>query len=224
MTGSPGRPRPVRGGAAPPDDGQSGSGGPGPRPAVDHRRRRAPLLRRRARSGSRRAPAARPARRRRHRARHGRPERSGRARARSRVRRGLPGRLRARVERPPPRALSWPGASGSTTWPSCRRSSSTCAPGGTGGRTVYAIGMSNGGFLAEHVARHGLLDLDGVVLVASSATDGIPAGPAGAGTAAAAALPRLPRHGRPPGGLRGRPDRTAGPAVRRAPGREPGVA
>ena len=32
-------------------------------------------------------------------------------------------------------------------------------PGGTGGRTVYAIGMSNGGFLAEHVARHGLLDL-----------------------------------------------------------------
>ena len=35
---------------------------------------------------------------------------------------------------------------------------------------VYAIGMSNGGFLAEHVARHGLLDLAGVVLVASSAT------------------------------------------------------
>ena len=34
-------------------------------------------------------------------------------------------------------------------------------PGGNGGRTVYAIGMSNGGFLAEHVARHGLLDLDG---------------------------------------------------------------
>lgn len=43
-------------------------------------------------------------------------------------------------------------------------------PGGPGGRTVYAIGMSNGGFLAEHVARHGLLDLAGVVLVASSAT------------------------------------------------------
>jgi polyhydroxybutyrate depolymerase len=35
---------------------------------------------------------------------------------------------------------------------------------------VFAIGMSNGGFLAEHVARHGLLDLAGVVLVASSAT------------------------------------------------------
>ena len=30
--------------------------------------------------------------------------------------------------------------------------------------------MSNGGFLAEHVARNGLLDLAGVVLVASSAT------------------------------------------------------
>ncbi len=44
-------------------------------------------------------------------------------------------------------------------------------PEGNGGRTVYAIGMSNGGFLAEHVARHGLLDLDGVVLVASSATE-----------------------------------------------------
>ena len=44
-------------------------------------------------------------------------------------------------------------------------------PGGNGGRTVYAVGMSNGGFLAEHVARHGLLDLDGVVLVASSATE-----------------------------------------------------
>ena len=41
-----------------------------------------------------------------------------------------------------------------------------------GGRTgpVFAIGMSNGGFLAEHLARHGLLDLTGVVLVASSAT------------------------------------------------------
>jgi polyhydroxybutyrate depolymerase len=35
---------------------------------------------------------------------------------------------------------------------------------------VFAIGMSNGGFLAEHLARHGLLDLAGVVLVASSAT------------------------------------------------------
>ncbi len=35
---------------------------------------------------------------------------------------------------------------------------------------VFAIGMSNGGFLAEQVARHGLLELAGVVLVASSAT------------------------------------------------------
>ena len=35
---------------------------------------------------------------------------------------------------------------------------------------VFAVGMSNGGFLAEHVARNGLLDLAGVVLVASSAT------------------------------------------------------
>jgi polyhydroxybutyrate depolymerase len=35
---------------------------------------------------------------------------------------------------------------------------------------VFAVGMSNGGFLSEYVARHGLLDLAGVVLVASSAT------------------------------------------------------
>ena len=40
----------------------------------------------------------------------------------------------------------------------------------TDGRRVYAVGMSNGGFLAEHLARNGLLDLAGVVLVASSAT------------------------------------------------------
>lgn len=35
---------------------------------------------------------------------------------------------------------------------------------------VFAVGMSNGGFLSEYVGRHGLLDLAGVVLVASSAT------------------------------------------------------
>jgi polyhydroxybutyrate depolymerase len=38
------------------------------------------------------------------------------------------------------------------------------------GTRVYAVGMSNGGFLVEHLARNGLLDLAGVVLVASSAT------------------------------------------------------
>jgi polyhydroxybutyrate depolymerase len=38
------------------------------------------------------------------------------------------------------------------------------------GTRVYAVGISNGGFLAEHLARNGLLDLAGVVLVASSAT------------------------------------------------------
>jgi polyhydroxybutyrate depolymerase len=38
------------------------------------------------------------------------------------------------------------------------------------GRAVYAVGMSNGGFLSEYLARHGLLELAGVVLVASSAT------------------------------------------------------
>jgi polyhydroxybutyrate depolymerase len=42
--------------------------------------------------------------------------------------------------------------------------------GGGGTGPVFAVGMSNGGFLAEHLARHGLLDLEGVVLVASSAT------------------------------------------------------
>ncbi len=35
---------------------------------------------------------------------------------------------------------------------------------------TYAIGISNGGFLAEHLARHGLLSLAGIVLVASGAT------------------------------------------------------
>jgi polyhydroxybutyrate depolymerase len=35
---------------------------------------------------------------------------------------------------------------------------------------VFAVGMSNGGFLSEYVARQGLLDLAGVALVASSAT------------------------------------------------------
>jgi len=39
-----------------------------------------------------------------------------------------------------------------------------------GDAPVYAVGMSNGGFLAEHLARNGLLDLAGVTLVASSAT------------------------------------------------------
>lgn len=43
-------------------------------------------------------------------------------------------------------------------------------PGGGPTGPVFAVGMSNGGFLAEHLARHGLLDLAGVVLVASSAT------------------------------------------------------
>lgn len=42
-------------------------------------------------------------------------------------------------------------------------------PVGAGSR-VFAVGMSNGGFLSEYVARHGLLDLAGVVLVASGAT------------------------------------------------------
>jgi polyhydroxybutyrate depolymerase len=34
---------------------------------------------------------------------------------------------------------------------------------------VFALGISNGGLMAEHVARHGLLELDGIVLVAASA-------------------------------------------------------
>jgi polyhydroxybutyrate depolymerase len=38
------------------------------------------------------------------------------------------------------------------------------------GRRVYAVGMSNGGMLAEHLARHDSIGLAGVVLVASSAT------------------------------------------------------
>ncbi|HEY1652473.1 MAG TPA: hypothetical protein VGG09_11380 [Acidimicrobiales bacterium] len=38
------------------------------------------------------------------------------------------------------------------------------------GHRVFAVGVSNGGMLAEYVARHGLLDLEGVVLVAASAT------------------------------------------------------
>jgi polyhydroxybutyrate depolymerase len=35
---------------------------------------------------------------------------------------------------------------------------------------ICAVGMSNGGLLAEHLARHGLLDLQGIVLTASSTT------------------------------------------------------
>jgi polyhydroxybutyrate depolymerase len=38
------------------------------------------------------------------------------------------------------------------------------------GRRVFAIGISNGGFLAEHVARYATLALEGIVLVASGAT------------------------------------------------------
>ncbi|HXZ62588.1 MAG TPA: hypothetical protein VEG62_07590 [Acidimicrobiales bacterium] len=38
------------------------------------------------------------------------------------------------------------------------------------GRQVFAVGMSNGGLLAEHVARHGLVELAGIVLVAAGAT------------------------------------------------------
>jgi len=34
---------------------------------------------------------------------------------------------------------------------------------------VFALGISNGGLMAEHVARHGLVELDGIVLVAASA-------------------------------------------------------
>jgi polyhydroxybutyrate depolymerase len=45
-----------------------------------------------------------------------------------------------------------------------------CQTGVNDGTRLYAAGMSNGGFLAEHLARNGLLDLAGVVLVASSAT------------------------------------------------------
>ncbi len=40
----------------------------------------------------------------------------------------------------------------------------------TDGTRIYAVGMSNGGMLAEHLGRNGLLELAGVVLVASSAT------------------------------------------------------
>jgi polyhydroxybutyrate depolymerase len=35
---------------------------------------------------------------------------------------------------------------------------------------VFALGISNGGLMAEHLARHGLLELDGIVLVAAGAT------------------------------------------------------
>ncbi len=37
------------------------------------------------------------------------------------------------------------------------------------GRRVFAVGMSNGGIMAEHLARHALVELAGVVLVAASA-------------------------------------------------------
>ena len=93
------------------------------------------------------------------------PERSGRARAPGRVCRGLPGRIPARVERPPPRARPGP-ARGIDDVAFLQALVEHLRPRGA----VYAIGMSNGGFLAEHVAGHGLLDLAGVVLVASSAT------------------------------------------------------
>jgi polyhydroxybutyrate depolymerase len=39
------------------------------------------------------------------------------------------------------------------------------------GRRVFAVGISNGGLLAEHLARHGLLELAGIALVAASATE-----------------------------------------------------
>jgi polyhydroxybutyrate depolymerase len=42
--------------------------------------------------------------------------------------------------------------------------------GPSGGRRVFAVGISNGGFLAEHLARYESLELDGIVLVASGAT------------------------------------------------------
>lgn len=38
------------------------------------------------------------------------------------------------------------------------------------GRRVFAVGISNGGFLAEHVARYAASELEGIVLVASGAT------------------------------------------------------
>lgn len=38
------------------------------------------------------------------------------------------------------------------------------------GRRVFAVGISNGGFLSEHVARYDDLGLEGIVLVASGAT------------------------------------------------------
>jgi polyhydroxybutyrate depolymerase len=43
--------------------------------------------------------------------------------------------------------------------------------GPSDGRRVFAIGISNGGFMAEHLARYEALELDGIVLVASGATD-----------------------------------------------------
>jgi polyhydroxybutyrate depolymerase len=83
---------------------------------------------------------------------------------------------------------------------------------------VSAVGMSNGGFLAEHLARHGLLPLRAVAIVAASATllsrqqQPQPAAPATVLLFAGTADPLVPYAGGPigPGRGRGRGGRSPG--------------
>jgi len=89
------------------------------------------------------------------------------------------------------------------------------------GRRVFAVGISNGGLLAEHVARHGLLELTGIVLVAAGATAGSRAAcpvPKQASAFLAfhgTADPLVPYHGGPIGWRGRRAGRRPGPVTGR---------
>ena len=90
----------------------------------------------------------------------------------------------------------------------------------TGSSSVFLAGMSNGALMAEHVARHGLLDVSGIALVAGPGTQSSrasmprPARPATAVIFAGTADPLIPYRGGSIGPL--------GRLVSRRPGSEPG--
>ena len=97
------------------------------------------------------------------------------------------------------------------------------------GQALFLAGMSNGAFMAEHVARHGLLAVRGIALVAGSATERSlesqprPTAPCAVLAFAGTADPLVPYYGGPIGPVR-RPAAPRGPRLGRTAARGVAVA